>query len=173
MRAGNRWGPRSTGLFPEQYIQVFIKDPDSINTQRDRAQPEPQRPARVQMRVAGRAVGEPSPEDQGQPRQEQRKRGCLGRGSAWQPGPELYGALLHSIQSGKVQTDHGVMGSHSAWHSGTRTRGGSSDASATSPRRHALCCPLVSVTLGVSFRSDLSARGGEKSILGCPVTKWL
>lgn len=35
-------------------------------------------------------------------------------------GVELGRALLHSVQSGKVQIGHGVMGSHPAWHTGQR-----------------------------------------------------
>lgn len=35
----------TTGLFLGEYIQVFIEEPKSINTQLDRAQPQPQRPA--------------------------------------------------------------------------------------------------------------------------------
>lgn len=44
-QAGNKGGSRTTGLFPGEYIQVFIEEPKSINMQLDRAQPQPQRPA--------------------------------------------------------------------------------------------------------------------------------
>lgn len=97
---------------------------------------------------------EPSPEDQGRPHQEQRTRGCLDKGvEHCSQGLELYRALLHSIQSSKVQIGLEVIRKPSClalWHTCVHTH--------THTEQQNGCCDLREV--GSLMSSDSGALGG-------------
>lgn len=100
---------------------------------------------------------EPSPEDQGRRHQEQRTRGCLDKGvEHCSQGLELYRALLHSIQSSKVQIGLEVIRKPSClalWHTRVHTHTEQQNG----------CCDLREV--GSLMSSDSSALGGVVSLV--------
>lgn len=95
---------------------------------------------------------EPSPEDQGRRHQEQRTRGCLDKGvEHCSQGLELYRALLHSIQSSKVQIGLEVIRKPSClalWHTRVHIHMEQQNG----------CCDLQEV--GSLMSSDSGALGG-------------
>lgn len=103
---------------------------------------------------------EPSPEDQGRQHQEQRTRGCLDKGvEHCSQGLELYRALLHSIQSGKVQISLEVIRKPSClalWHTSVHTH--------THTEQQNGCCDLREV--GSLMSSDSGALGVGGVLLG-------
>lgn len=109
---------------------------------------------------------EPSPEDQGWHRQEQKTRAPPGQGQGAEHrslGLGLSRALLHSVQSGKVQIGLEVIGNHPAWPlAHAHARSGEAGA-LTSPGWQALCCPQAVVPFGVSSASTVKA--AEKQVL--------
>lgn len=98
-------------------------------------------------------VCEPSPEDQGWHRQEQRTKGRLGKGAEHcSQGLELYRALLRSIQSGKVQIGLEVICScppPPARCALTQPHGDEQQSRCCDLREAgSLCCPQAVVPLG-------------------------
>lgn len=95
---------------------------------------------------------EPSPEDQGRRHQEQRTRGCPDKGvEHCSQGLELYRALLHSIQSSKVQIGLEVIRKPSClalWHTRVHIHMEQQNG----------CCDLREV--GSLVSSDSGALGG-------------